>query len=286
MHDGHQFGRQVRPDLIDGREVPRHDLKQHAVVVGVAEGQARGEQLVEHDAHRVDVGAPVDLLSHGLLDAHVIRGSHDRPRARERHVLLIHALELGDAEVEDLDLGHVGGMRLVEEHVLWFHVAVDDALEVGGLQRVEDRADHVGGQRNRHGADLLEQTVEALALEQLHGDERNAVGVGAGVDDLDDVGMSDQGRGLGFAPDAGEDLVVARERVVQQLERDHAVGQHVLCEVDGAHATFAEQPVKCKFLDGFATAVRHVTPAFPTSGALSYEESFQFPLGKPHPENS
>jgi hypothetical protein len=83
------------------RAVEVHGDRGHAVLP--AERDVPGEQLVEHDARRVEVRARVDALAEDLLGAHVRRGPDDRAREGAR-VGGARLEALGDAEVEHLDL--------------------------------------------------------------------------------------------------------------------------------------------------------------------------------------
>ena len=69
-----------------------HDRRHPALERALA-----GQQLVEQDARRIDVGARVDRLAHELLGRHVGRRAHHR--AGLRHAA---ALDPGDAEIRDL----------------------------------------------------------------------------------------------------------------------------------------------------------------------------------------
>ena len=77
---------------------------------------------------------------------------------------------------------------------------------------------------------------ERLALEILVDDVRRAIGQHVVVLDLDDVGMVELRRDVGFALEPREDLVAA-EVGVQRLDRDLlALQPRVAREIDRAHA--------------------------------------------------
>ena len=65
--------------------------------------QLAGEQLVEHDAHRIDVGAMVDLewATH-LFGSDVVQRTHRLIRPRQRRMAEAGGDQLGQSEVDDL----------------------------------------------------------------------------------------------------------------------------------------------------------------------------------------
>ena len=85
---------------------------------------AAREQLVEHHAHRPDVRAGIDFSgAAGLLRRHVVGGA-ERGAGAGRDTGVGH-LELGDAEVENLDqIAAVAGVG--HEQVLGLEIAVND----------------------------------------------------------------------------------------------------------------------------------------------------------------
>ena len=88
-----------------------------------AERAPSREQLVEHEAERVDVAAHRGLASRELL------GGHVRGRARAHVVAAERFRQHRQAEVRDADLA-----AAVQHHVLGLEVAVQDVAVVGGRQ--------------------------------------------------------------------------------------------------------------------------------------------------------
>ncbi len=227
-------GRDLRPKrrrrLRDLGEMLHRDLQRRLAV----ERQLPGQQLVEHDPDRVDVGALVDRRAACLLGREVLRGPHDRPGLR-------HLARRGP---RDPEVGHlVAPVRavLVEEHVVRLDVAVHDPAPMGEPERAEDLARRVdrGGDRQRTvGHDPV---LEAPALEVLHRDVVGALGLAAVVD-RDDVRVGQAGGVLGLPPEPFDERVVARVPVVEDLDRDLAAELLVLGEVDVGHPAGAEPP--------------------------------------------
>ena len=68
---------QVRGEIRDGRGRLVHVLEQHAHGCVRIEGDVAGQDFVQHDGERVDVGALVGLISAGLFGTHVGRRPRD-----------------------------------------------------------------------------------------------------------------------------------------------------------------------------------------------------------------
>ena len=111
------------------------------------------DHLVENCAERKDVRAVVGIPSAHLLRRHIAHGSHHHARfgfLRERNGSTVGRCngsrdELGQAEVENL-----GPSILVEEQVLRFQVAMDDASFVRCRQTVRDLHAVVDGLAQRY----------------------------------------------------------------------------------------------------------------------------------------
>ena len=100
-----------------------------AIAVSALERQLPGEQSVEHDANRVEIGSAVDLAAEDLLGRHVRGRAHHVAALRE----VLGAQHARDPEVHDLDDPHLG-----DHQVGRLQVAVHDAGAVRVRERVED----------------------------------------------------------------------------------------------------------------------------------------------------
>ena len=123
---------------------------------------------------------------------------------------------------------------------------MDDAAGVGGAERGRDAA----GDGERLGLEERAARVhaarQALALEELHHDERAAVGLVAEVEHLDDAGVLDRGRGLGLVEEPVHDAAILGVLRVQDLHGGGATDERVLGAIDRAHAAApddADDPV-------------------------------------------
>jgi hypothetical protein len=162
------------------------------------EGPLAGDCLVQDDAEREDVGASVGVMAPELLGSHVRHGAEDAALLGEGlgggHRVdgsVCCLARLRQAEVDHLDQALVG-----HDDVGGLEITVDDATFVGRGQGV--------GQGNADLEELFDRQpaarnvgAEVLALEKLHGQERDTL---HGLDrvDGDDVGVAQPCEGLGL----------------------------------------------------------------------------------------
>jgi hypothetical protein len=152
------------------------------------------------------------------------RGAGERPAG---------ARELGDAEIAE-----VGLAVAVEEDVGRLEIAVDDALGVGGVQRLADAGQDLGrfGRGQGAGADAPHQRSAAHVA---HHQERLAVLL-AEIVDRDDRRVLERGDGAGLALEAGAERGIVEQFARQDLDRHFAVEVRVVAEVDGGHAAASD----------------------------------------------
>ena len=130
--------------------------------------------------------------------------------------------------------------------VLGLEIAVHDAERVRVLEGVEhgtyDRERPLDAQPPAAFlAGSLDQAREGCAFEKLHGEEQAPVAL-AELDDLDDVGMGQLRRHLGFALEPLRDLLDADEVGMKQLQRDGLARGELLGAIHTAHAPLADHP--------------------------------------------
>ena len=195
-----------------------------------------GEQLVEDDADRIDVGAGIRAAVDDQFGCEVGDGADQHPAGSG--VLGVGADGLGEAEVGDLDRAAVG--LVGDEDVLRLHVAVDQAGPVGRGEGGDDRLQQGQRPRRRHRRLLADHVAQRVAGDVLH-DQEDGVGAVGGVValvvDADDVGMVEACGRAGLAHEALGELVVVTEPGVHHLHRDDAVEAGVGGLVDTGHAT-------------------------------------------------
>ncbi len=195
------------------------------------------EELVQDDAGRKHVAAPVDAAAGDLLGRHVRRRAHHGAGLGLFRIgaVIGHAR---DAEVRELD-----SRLAVEHHVGRLDVAVDDARLVRELQRVEQLAHDAHRLLKLEALVGVEEVLELLALDELH-DDVGDVALLAEVVHLDDVRMVQPRDRLRLAHEPHR-ILFGRRLVVEValedgLDRDFAIEPRVQALVDDAHRTLAE----------------------------------------------
>ncbi len=203
------------------------------------EGTAPGQELVEHAAHGEEVAAPIHLRALHLLRRHVVGRAHDVAGAGHGG-----GGQAGHPEVHDLHRA-----VLVDEDVRGLDVAVHDA----GLVRMGEAGQHLHDDVDLalqgQGRGRAHRLLQVHALEQLHRDERRAVGVRPEVEDVHHVGMRHARDGLGLALEPRLELGVVGDGGHHHLERDVALEDGVVGEVHDPHRALAQRLDDVVFAD-------------------------------------
>ncbi len=214
-----QLGQPVRKRRAQAGQVRRVAVEASERCVGVGLAKKRnpaGEAFVQHEAQRVEVGAPVELLAADLLGRQVLRCPHHDVGTGE--VVAGCAEAFGDAEVGQQHAA-IGG----DQDVAGLHVAVHEPGAVGGIEcRGHARTD-VDREIRAQPSLLVEELPEALAVDELHDHGKADTAPGSvfdGVVHRDDVGMAELGDGHGFAAKALGDDGIGGQGRLQQLDRD------------------------------------------------------------------
>ncbi len=123
-------------------------LHQHANIVLSREEARAGEHLIKHNACSIDVtgrdGLPVDLLG-----SHIIRGARERlPRDAHRLRLKVR-YGLTRQNFYQTKIGEEQGPISFEKHVSRLDIAMNQAVIIGVLERIQHLADKLNGLRSR-----------------------------------------------------------------------------------------------------------------------------------------
>ncbi len=202
------------------------------------EGHPSGEALEGHRAEGVLVGPAVDLGPIDLLGGHVGGRAQEGAGAGQPG---LGARLLGQPEVGQVGVRPLVGAGPVEEHVARLHVAVHEALGMGGIERPGDLAQELDRQRRRQ-RPVTQAAGEVGAIDVAHGQEEHPLDL-AGLVKRDDVGMVDRRRQARLALEARPEVGVLRQLVGEELEGDLATELPLLREVDDAHAAAAQDPL-------------------------------------------
>ncbi len=231
--------RQIRPALrrrLRRMVQMRHEHVDERPVAGKRSRPGHG--LVEHDAGGVDVGARVELLAADLLRAHVIGRAADGAARGQVRVAL--AAQLGDAEVEHLDVLFAGAQRL-DEDVLRLEVAVHDAGGVRLIERRQRLAEQVHQARRRQRRLVADDLRQVAPAQQLHHQEQRARVRLAEVEHLDRVRMAQPRRRPRLRLKSPEGLDVGRHLGVQELDRHGSVEREVVRAIHPSHRADADE---------------------------------------------
>ena len=212
-------------------------------------GFALGQQLVQHDAERIDVGHRRDQFAAQLLRRGVVQGEGARAGLGDLHAGVGDLVEqFRDAEIEQADLA---GRR--DQDVRGLQVAMHDEVGVRVADGVADLREQ--RQARRH-VEVLRAGIggDRIAADVVEREVGLAVLADAGIEQAGDVRMAEAREDLPFAGEARAQAGIA-ESGAQQFQRDaafvQAVGAHG--QPDLAHAAFAQrhdEPVRADLLTG------------------------------------
>src|SRR5258708_3592937 len=218
------------------------DLIDHRGDVLARERFFAGHHFVEHDAQRKNVAAAVDGAALHLFRRHVAGRAHDVRGLLDGAELQ----NLRRAEIRDLD-GIVGG----EHEVRRLDVAVDDVAFMRELQRAASLLHDAQRARQRKRMAAIEQRLQALSLNQLHGDVVQAVFF-AGVKYDNDVWMGQQSCGARLRLESRQEFGAREPRALftqpDGLDRDGTPDHWIHGFVNDTHRATAQ------FTDDFVSS--------------------------------
>ena len=218
---GPELGRRLR----DLGEVLHRDLHRRVA----RERDLGGQELVEDDAGRVEVGRLVDGRPARLLGREVLRGPDDR-------ALLRHLARAGPGDPE---VGHLDDALGVDDDVVRLDVAMDDAVPVRVAERGEDLARVRDRHRTGHGPRLRRSSFSVLpSTYSMTMKYEPSVSPRSKIETM--FGCDEPGGVRRLASEALDELLVVRVARVQDLDRDPPPELLVLGEVDVGHPAASE----------------------------------------------
>lgn len=220
--------REWRGLLIPDRAQGRQD-------VAAVERVASLDRHVERHPERPQVRGASGRSARGALGGDEGRSADDRSRACHRRV----ALHGGDPEV-----GQHGPAARGQQHVVGFHVAVQDLDGVRGAQGRQDLGADLGGLGRGQSAALPDHLAQGARREQLHGDPRMAAILHHVVDGRHPR-MADPSRGPGLPESPPEEgllfLPCQVHRGRDLLDGDVTPEDLVIGPPDGSHTAPADR---------------------------------------------
>jgi len=155
---------------------------------------------------------------------------------RPHHDVLVREVLVTTQCLGDTEVGQHHPTVLGEQDVARFHVAVDDARAVRGLERRADAEPDVHGEAQTEAALFVEGFAQRLAVDVLH-DHRLATVVLDRVVDRHHVRIVQSRRHQGLAAEPLGDGALGGEVRLQQFHRHGAVEREVGGHPDVGHAT-------------------------------------------------
>jgi hypothetical protein len=228
----------------------------HATVSQLLGGERErpGQEFVEDDPQRIDVGPGVDVLRPEvrLLRAHVLRSSDECPGLGEQRALGEPLSDgLRHSEVDDLRLRPV--VHLGHQDVRRFEVTVNDRLLVGVLNSVADLAEQLEALNGREPL-FLAVAIHRNAGHVLHDEVRPTLGRRASVEDLGDPRVVHQSEGLPLGLEARHDLPAVHARLDDLQGHPSPDRGHLLREPHLSHPPFGDELQETVRTDLFALA--------------------------------
>ena len=182
----------------------------------------------------------IERLSFDLFGRHVWHRADHHPGCRYlgrgHHVRRTkhRALLSGQSEVE-----HLHPTVTPQHHVRRLEVAMRDLLLMRRLERVGERDRQFQEPRNGQ-AGGGNQRIECLALDQLHREELETVGLFSRID-RDDVRVIEGSDSTGFAREAFMSRTVTRHLGGEDFERNITTESRIVSSIDFTHSACSER---------------------------------------------
>ena len=206
-------------DMLNG-----HRHRRLAVV-----GRMPCEHLIHDDAQGIEIGPEIDPAALGLLRGNIVHRAQGFPGQGT----------LGRGHTGNAKVGHLYAAVLEDHDIVGLDVPVDDPAAVGMLQRLGDLRGKMQRLPPVENPLLLHILLERNAVNQLHHDVVQIVGV-RHVIDIDDIGMREHGDGLGLGMEPAAELGVLRQLILEDLDGHQPVQTMAPGLIDHGHAAGAD----------------------------------------------
>jgi len=199
-----------------------------------AQRQLPGKHLVKNHAEGIDVRAMIHFLrTLDLLRGHVMRRAHHIPGARQAQLVLVQTGNFCEPEIGDFHPA-----TLIQHHVLWFDIPVNNAFFVSVLERLTDLRNNFQGLLRTEFAGFL-QLAQIPAFDVFH---QEIVECARNTEIMhgNDVGMGQFGQRARFAIEALGETNIVRRPWGQNLQCNHPVQRRLSGFIYRAHAAMAQ----------------------------------------------
>ena len=194
--------------------------------------QPAGEHLIQHYAHRIDVGTSIGLVAFRLFGADIVHRANGFVADR---------LALRTRKTSNTEVHHFDGSICQQHDVLGLNISVDNALGMGMLQSAQYLRGKVHGFFPGQGAaTLLKIFLQRDTVHIFHHDILQTVG-NRYIVYLDDIGMIQNGNRLRLVFEAANQFLVIQKFFFQYLHRDGISGLFIDTAVHIGHAADTDQ---------------------------------------------
>ena len=204
------------------------------------EGCTPRQHLVKRHSQAVHVRTTVVGFVQETLRSHVGGGAD--AVAVERQLLVDFGIadQFGDPEIEHFD-DLFAFPRLMQEDVLRFDVAMDDAEFVSGRQDLAKWTQDLETTIRGNLPELAQLFIQGMAFEQLHDEKNHAVFVARKIEHADRVRMVEARERNPLLLETGKGDAVAAHRRTQNLDRDLPLQLEVGGAVDGPEVAATDE---------------------------------------------
>ena len=190
-------------------------------------GHSPSDDLVGHHPERVEVTAPIDPASLGLLRRDILGRTHKYAGAGES--LTVRIGRLSDAEVRQ---HHPTGY--VHHHIVRLHIAVDSTLAMGEVQGAGHRLKEAYRIAEPEVGVFVEDTVQGMPVNVLHRNEIQTVLL-TNVVDRHDTGVAQARRRARLTLESLDELGIHAQLRGQHLDGNRALEQRIHRTIDAGH---------------------------------------------------